>query len=91
MLYSWRSWPYRFRSKVRAPNRGFPAHLTSEFRVVCSMLIFYMVRVYAFSLRRPQALHNVLAPSGPRRHSGVSARLQLWHRPGGAARCQKVS
>lgn len=27
--------------------------------------------------RRPQALHRVLAPSGPRRHSGVSALLQL--------------
>ncbi len=35
--------------------------------------------------RNPQALHKVRAPSGPRRHSGVSARLQLWHRPGGAA------
>lgn len=33
------------------------------------------------------------APSGPRRHSGVSARLQLWQRPGGAARygvCQLI-
>lgn len=37
-------------------------------------------------LRRPHALHRVLAPSGPRRHSGVSALLQLWHLPGGAAR-----
>lgn len=35
---------------------------------------------------KPQALQSVLAPSGPRRHSGVSARLQLWQRPGGAAR-----
>jgi hypothetical protein len=29
------------------------------------------------NLRSPQALHNVRAPSGPRLHSGVSARLQL--------------
>lgn len=31
-------------------------------------------------LRSPQALHKVLAPSGPRRHSGVSVVLQEWHR-----------
>ena len=36
--------------------------------------------------RRPQALQRVRAPSGPLLHSGVSARLQLWHLPGAAAR-----
>lgn len=38
-------------------------------------------------LRKPHALQSVLAPSGPLRHSGVSALLQLWHLPGGAALC----
>ena len=32
------------------------------------------------TLRRPHALHNVLAPSGPRRHSGVSVVWQEWQR-----------
>ena len=38
-------------------------------------------------VRSPQALQRVRAPSGPLRHSGVSALLQLWQRPGGALRC----
>jgi len=32
-----------------------------------------------YSLRSPQALHKVRAPSGPRRHSGVSVVLHEWH------------
>jgi len=36
-------------------------------------------------LRNPQALHKVLAPSGPLLHSGVSRMLQEWHFPGGEA------
>lgn len=31
------------------------------------------------SLRSPQALHKVRAPSGPRLHSGVSVVLHEWH------------
>jgi hypothetical protein len=39
-----------------------------------------------WEIRKPQALHSVRAPSGPRRHSGVCWILQLWQCPGGAAR-----
>lgn len=39
------------------------------------------------NVRKPQALHNVLAPSGPLLHSGVSLILHEWHFPGGVARC----
>lgn len=35
--------------------------------------------------RNPQALHKVLAPSGPLLHSGVSRMLHEWHFPGGEA------
>lgn len=31
------------------------------------------------NLRNPHALQSVRAPSGPRRHSGVSVVLQEWH------------
>ena len=37
------------------------------------------------NLRSPQALHKVLAPSGPLLHSGVSRMLHEWHFPGGEA------
>ena len=35
---------------------------------------------------KPQALHSVRAPSGPRRHSGVSLWPHEWHTPGAGAR-----
>lgn len=38
------------------------------------------------NLRKPQALQSVLAPSGPRLHSGVSEILQEWQRPWNVAR-----
>ena len=40
----------------------------------------------SFEKCRPHALHNVRAPSGPRRHSGVSLFPHEWHTPGAGAR-----
>ena len=42
-------------------------------------------------VRSPHALQSVRAPSGPRRHSGVSRMLHEWHLPGGVARCKLKS
>lgn len=56
------------------------------FPFVLSLLPSLMLVWVRRDIRRPQALHNVLAPSGPRRHSGVCSMEQLRHFPGGAAR-----
>jgi hypothetical protein len=38
-------------------------------------------------IRKPHALQSVLAPSGPRRHSGVSLELHELHCSLGLSRC----
>jgi hypothetical protein len=42
-------------------------------------IVMNRIRSENYSLRSPQALHKVRAPSGPRRHSGVSVVLHEWH------------
>lgn len=84
------------RSKISVEDSSWPLFVCRPF---CVLVLHNLVQVSKRTstskeryLRRPHALQSVLAPSGPRRHSGVSALLQLWHLPGGAARCgYKVS
>ena len=77
--------------EVRAARRRFGAHLARQLRIIYQVFSNWTVSGVERHERKPQALQSVRAPSGPRRHSGVSARLQLWHRPGGAALCTPKS
>lgn len=81
----------RGRGRVRA--RRLVA-LAQQLRVVCSRIcineaiaqLAVVNENLGDYLRSPHALHSVRAPSGPRRHSGVSRMLHEWHLPGGVAR-----
>lgn len=71
---------------------GFPVFfipLPHKFRIICGssnvLSITPSERRDSHHSRNPQALHKVLAPSGPLLHSGVSRILHEWHFPGGEA------
>lgn len=75
----------RRRFAVRVQSLVAFAH---QLGIVCATLMSATGRMPLGEndIRKPHALHNVRAPSGPRRHSGVSRMLHEWHFPGGVAR-----
>lgn len=57
--------------------------ISHKFCIICTNnnvnTIWIIRQMHPSYLRKPHALHNVLAPSGPLLHSGVSVVWHEWH------------